>query len=393
MSSRVQTFTRITRAPFLTAVIVPVLLGAVIAWVFLTFGILLGGWWSYEVLGWGGYWGWDPVENASLMPWLVATAYLHSIMVDYGIHTVYHAAAYKHVPIVEHNPIAGINNNVFGTLSAAEAALSAQIETFVLISTDKAVRPSNTMGASKRVAELLVQAIQTDTRNQGPKKTRFETVRFGNVLESSGSVVPLFREQIRSGGPVTVTHRKIIRYFMTIPEASQLVIQAAAMARGGDVFVLDMGEPLKILDLAHRMISLMGLTVRDESNPDGDIEISYTGLRPAEKLYEELLDRENDIKGFVAEGRDVYLKGTKPENFDAFNAAVAEGRSPADLAAPFDLVSVALSKGLGAPGGSLFFPQRGSTGADSVDQIFYFILIRLKTKGIFQFAIQLFRFL
>jgi FlaA1/EpsC-like NDP-sugar epimerase len=206
------------------------------------------------------------------------------IMQTYGVQTVYHAAAYKHVPIVEHNIIEGIQNNVFGSWYAAEAALEAGVETFVLISSDKAVKPTNVMGASKRLAELTLQALQERSRG-----TRFCMVRFGNVLESSGSVVPLFREQIKRGGPVTVTHKEIIRYFMTIPEASQLVLQAGAMGRGGDVFVLDMGEPVRIVDLAKRMIRLMGASVREESNPDGDIEIVYTGLRPAEKLYEELL--------------------------------------------------------------------------------------------------------
>ena len=209
---------------------------------------------------------------------------VREVMETFGIQTVYHAAAYKHVPIVEQNLFEGIHNNVFGTLHTARAAIESGVETFVLISTDKAVSPTNVMGATKRFAELILQAYHS--RN---KKTRLCMVRFGNVLESSGSVVPLFREQIRAGGPVTVTHRDIIRYFMTIPEAAQLVIQAASMAQGGDVFVLDMGEPVKILDLAHRMINLMGLTVRDDANPDGDIEIQFTGLRPAEKLYEELL--------------------------------------------------------------------------------------------------------
>ena len=209
---------------------------------------------------------------------------VRQIMETFEVQTVYHSAAYKHVPIVEQNLFEGIHNNVFGTLHAVQSAIETGVETFVLISTDKAVNPSSVMGATKRFAELVLQAYASTSHD-----TRLCMVRFGNVLESSGSVVPLFKDQIRNGGPVTVTHRDIVRYFMTIPEASQLVIQAAAMARGGDVFVLDMGEPLKILDLAHRMISLMGLTVRDESNPDGDIEISYTGLRPAEKLYEELL--------------------------------------------------------------------------------------------------------
>jgi FlaA1/EpsC-like NDP-sugar epimerase len=209
---------------------------------------------------------------------------VREIMLQYHVQTVYHAAAYKHVPIVEQNIVEGIHNNVFSTWYLAEAALESRVETFVLISSDKAVNPTNVMGATKRFAELTLQALQRRST-----ATRFCMVRFGNVLESSGSVVPLFREQIKQGGPVTVTHRDVIRYFMTIPEASQLVLQASAMGHGGDVFVLDMGKPLRIEDLARRMIRLMGLTVRDESNPDGDIEIVYTGLRPAEKLYEELL--------------------------------------------------------------------------------------------------------
>jgi FlaA1/EpsC-like NDP-sugar epimerase len=205
-------------------------------------------------------------------------------METFDVQTVYHAAAYKHVPIVEHNLLAGLRNNVFGTLRTARAAAASGVQTFVLISTDKAVNPTNVMGATKRLAELILQAFEHSTGSM-----RCCMVRFGNVLESSGSVVPLFREQILAGGPVTVTHRDIIRYFMTIPEAAQLVIQAASMAKGGDVFVLDMGDPVKIEDLAHRMINLMGLTVQNESNPDGDIEVKYIGLRPAEKLFEELL--------------------------------------------------------------------------------------------------------
>jgi FlaA1/EpsC-like NDP-sugar epimerase len=201
-----------------------------------------------------------------------------------GVQTIYHAAAYKHVPIVEHNVVEGIHNNVISTWYAAEAALESGVETFVLISTDKAVNPANVMGATKRLAELVLQALQERSTT-----TRFCMVRFGNVLASSGSVVPLFREQIRRGGPVTVTHPDVIRYFMTIPEAAQLVIQAGSMAKGGDVFVLDMGRPVRIDDLARRMINLMGLTVRDASSPDGDIDIEYTGLRTAEKLFEELL--------------------------------------------------------------------------------------------------------
>jgi len=197
---------------------------------------------------------------------------------------VYHAAAYKHVPIVEQNIVEGIHNNVFSTWYAAEAAVECGVETFVLISTDKAVNPTNVMGTTKRLAEIVLQGLHA----RGTA-TRLCMVRFGNVLESSGSVVPLFREQIRHGGPVTVTHKDVIRYFMTIPEASQLVLQAGSMAKGGDVFVLDMGKPVRIEDLARRMIGLMGCTVRDDHSPDGDIEIVYTGLRPAEKLFEELL--------------------------------------------------------------------------------------------------------
>ncbi|MFM0335517.1 polysaccharide biosynthesis protein [Paraburkholderia fungorum] len=210
---------------------------------------------------------------------------LSSIMRRYQIQTVYHAAAYKHVPLVECNMVEGIVNNTFGTRATALAAIAANVETFVLISTDKAVRPTNVMGASKRMAELVLQALASDPT----VATRFSIVRFGNVLGSSGSVVPLFRQQIARGGPVTVTHPEIIRYFMTIPEASQLVIQAGALGGNGEVFVLDMGEPVKILDLARRMINLSGFSVKDATEPHGDIEIAFTGLRPGEKLYEELL--------------------------------------------------------------------------------------------------------
>jgi len=206
------------------------------------------------------------------------------VMRGFGIETVYHAAAYKHVPLVEHNVIEGVQNNTFGTLHAAEAAIAAGVERFVLISTDKAVRPTNVMGASKRMAELVLQGLA-----QRQSKTVFSMVRFGNVLGSSGSVVPLFRDQIRDGGPITVTHQDIIRYFMTIPEASQLVLQAGSMGRGGEVFVLDMGEPVKIADLARKMIHLMGLVEKTPDKPEGDIEVVFTGLRPGEKLFEELL--------------------------------------------------------------------------------------------------------
>jgi FlaA1/EpsC-like NDP-sugar epimerase len=208
---------------------------------------------------------------------------LREVLTAYEVQTVYHAAAYKHVPLVEHNVIKAVDNNVICTWNTAAAALEAGVETFVLISTDKAVKPTNVMGATKRLAELVLQGLQ-----ERSETTRFCMVRFGNVLGSSGSVVPLFREQIRRGGPLTVTHPQIIRYFMTIPEAAQLVIQAGSMAKGGDVFVLDMGRPVRIDDLARHMINLMGLTVRDGGHPDGDIEIVYTGLRSAEKLSEEL---------------------------------------------------------------------------------------------------------
>jgi FlaA1/EpsC-like NDP-sugar epimerase len=209
---------------------------------------------------------------------------VREVLSAFAVQTVYHAAAYKHVPIVEYNVVEGIHNNVISTWYTAEAALETGVETFVLVSTDKAVNPANVMGATKRLAELVLQALQERTT-----QTRFCMVRFGNVLASSGSVVPLFQNQIRRGGPVTVTHRDVIRYFMTIPEAAQLVVQAGAMAKGGDVFVLDMGRPVRIDDLARRLVNLMGLTVRDANNPDGDIEIEYTGLRTAEKLFEELL--------------------------------------------------------------------------------------------------------
>jgi FlaA1/EpsC-like NDP-sugar epimerase len=213
---------------------------------------------------------------------------MREIMSTWHPGTVYHAAAYKHVPLVEHNPAAGIKNNVLGTLRTAQAAAENGVADFVLISTDKAVRPTNVMGASKRMAEMALQALAATSTG-----TKFSMVRFGNVLGSSGSVVPRFRQQIREGGPITLTHPEVTRYFMTIPEAAQLVIQAGAMAKGGDVFVLDMGEPVKIMDLAHRMVELAGLTVKDELSPDGDIAIEVTGLRPGEKLYEELLIGDN----------------------------------------------------------------------------------------------------
>jgi FlaA1/EpsC-like NDP-sugar epimerase len=201
-----------------------------------------------------------------------------------GVQTIYHAAAYKHVSLVEYNPIAGVLNNVFGTWAVADAANRAGVETFILISTDKAVRPTNVMGAAKRMAELILQGLAT---RGGP--TRFSMVRFGNVLGSSGFVVPLFNEQITRGGPITVTDPAVVRFFMTIPEAAELVIQAGSMGDGGDVFVLDMGKSLKIVDVAQRMVRMKGLRVRDAEHPDGDIAIEFTGLRAGEKLYEELL--------------------------------------------------------------------------------------------------------
>ncbi len=227
---------------------------------------------------------------------------LLDVMKTWHVDTVYHAAAYKHVPMVEHNIAEGVLNNVIGTLNTAQAALQAGVANFVLISTDKAVRPTNVMGSTKRLAELTLQAL---SREQAPvmfgdktnvsrvNKTRFTMVRFGNVLGSSGSVIPLFHKQIKSGGPLTVTHPKITRYFMTIPEAAQLVIQAGSMGQGGDVFVLDMGEPVKIVELAEKMIHLSGLSVRSDKNPHGDISIEFSGLRPGEKLYEELLIGDN----------------------------------------------------------------------------------------------------
>ena len=248
------------------------------------------------------------VAGIELVPLLASVCddvRIQQIMGTWKPQTVYHAAAYKHVPLVEHNPAEGLRNNVWGTQVCAEAAVRNGVRNFVLISTDKAVRPTNIMGATKRLSEMVLQALAVEKRSpcyacddvtvtasaakQFKPSTIFSMVRFGNVLDSSGSVVPLFRDQIKNGGPITLTHPDITRYFMTIPEAAQLVIQAGAMGRGGDVFVLDMGEPVRIIDLARRMVELSGLTVRDEDNPSGDIELAITGLRPGEKLYEELL--------------------------------------------------------------------------------------------------------
>lgn len=229
---------------------------------------------------------------------------LVDLMELWAVDTVYHAAAYKHVPMVEHNIAEGVLNNVVGTLSTAQAALKTGVANFVLVSTDKAVRPTNVMGSTKRLAEMTLQALSQEphpiffddeTNTSRINKTRFTMVRFGNVLGSSGSVIPLFHKQIKAGGPLTVTHPKITRYFMTIPEAAQLVIQAGSMGLGGDVFVLDMGEPVKIVELAEKMIHLSGLSIRSERNPHGDIAIEFTGLRPGEKLYEELLIGDNVV--------------------------------------------------------------------------------------------------
>lgn len=245
--------------------------------------------------------------NTELTPLLASVRdiqRLKDIFKTYRPRTIYHAAAYKHVPLVEHNPVEGIRNNVFGTFNAASVAIEFGVRDFVLVSTDKAVRPTNIMGATKRLAEMILQAFtceetlpkleeNTFEGIESANRTRFSMVRFGNVLGSSGSVVPLFRQQIREGGPITLTDLEVTRYFMTIPEAAQLVVQAAAMAEGGDVFVLDMGEPVKIADLAHRIVDLSGLTIKNSDNPGGDIEIKVTGMRPGEKLYEELLIGEN----------------------------------------------------------------------------------------------------
>ena len=230
------------------------------------------------------------VELVPLLASVVNPRRLDWICATYQPDAVYHAAAYKHVPMVECNPSEGIFNNVFGTLNMAQAAQAAGVARFVLVSTDKAVRPTNLMGASKRMAELVLQALASQTDERG---TCFSMVRFGNVLGSSGSVVPMFREQISRGGPLTITHPEVTRYFMTIPEAAQLVLQAAVMARGGEVFVLEMGDPVKIIDLARRLVELSGLQVRDGRQPEGDIEFAFIGLRPGEKLYEELLIGDN----------------------------------------------------------------------------------------------------
>lgn len=262
------------------------------------------------------------VTNRQRLDWICS---------HYQPDTVYHAAAYKHVPMVECNPSEGILNNVFGTLNMAQAAQNNRVASFVLVSTDKAVRPTNLMGASKRMAELVLQALAAQV---GPHETRFSMVRFGNVLGSSGSVVPMFREQLAQGGPLTITHPDVTRFFMTIPEAAQLVLQAGAMAQGGDVFVLDMGEPIKILDLARRLVELSGLKVRDAQHPTGDIAFSFIGLRPGEKLYEELLIGNNPS----ATAHPLIMKAN--EDFLAWPVLIGELRQLQHCAASEDVVSI-----------------------------------------------------
>ena len=229
----------------------------------------------------------NEIELRSVIANVTNKSRIIDICKTFKVDTIYHSAAYKHVPLVEQNPFEGVTNNIFGTISCLEAAIESKVDTFVLISTDKAVRPTNIMGATKRFSEMVLQSYSEDKTTT--ENTRMTMVRFGNVLGSSGSAIPLFQKQIKEGGPVTVTDAEVTRYFMSIPEAAELVIQAGAMGQGGDVFVLDMGEPVKIIDLAKRLINLSGLELKDSKNQDGDIEIIFTGLRPGEKLYEELL--------------------------------------------------------------------------------------------------------
>lgn len=272
----------------------------------------------------------DPTDRPTIVP--VVGSMLNELLVRdiirmHGVETIYHAAAYKHVPLLEHNEVVGVENNVIGTWVLARAAFDAKLTRFTMISTDKAVRPESVMGASKRVAELVIQALA----EQG--ETRFGIVRFGNVLDSSGSVVQTFREQIRRGGPVTVTHPDVTRFFMSIPEATQLVLQASAMARHGEVFVLDMGEPIRIAELARNMISLSGMTVREEDNPAGDVEIAYVGLRPGEKLYEELFVGESALDTAhprikMAKERFISFAELRP-HVDRLRAAIFAGDSVA----------------------------------------------------------------
>ncbi len=232
----------------------------------------------------------DSIEILPILGSVLHEKRIKNVLQLNNIDTVYHAAAYKHVPLVELNPCSGVYNNIIGTYTIAKQSLACNVKTFISISTDKAVRPTNIMGASKRFSEMILQMF-----NKNYNSTIFSMVRFGNVLDSAGSVLPLFRKQIKDGGPITVTHKEIVRYFMSIPEAVQLVIQAGAMAKGGEVFLLDMGEPVNILDMAKKMINLSGLTPKDGNHKNGDISIEITGLRPGEKLYEELLIENNSV--------------------------------------------------------------------------------------------------
>lgn len=261
--------------------------------------------------------------------------HVRSICLDNGIETIFHAAAYKHVPIVEENVCSGVSNNILGTISIIKAAKSSNVGTVMLISTDKAVRPTNLMGASKRVCELLIQAASESEDSNG---CIFSMVRFGNVLGSSGSVIPLFHDQIRNGGPVTVTHPAVTRYFMTIPEAVQLVLQSTGMATGGDVFILDMGEPVRIADLARQMIELSGLRVRDACSPEGDIEIQYTGLRPGEKLYEELLISSDDYPTHHPLIRRAQEPTRDLHKLDSLIAALRKALNDREAAATCDII-------------------------------------------------------
>jgi FlaA1/EpsC-like NDP-sugar epimerase len=288
----------------------------------------------------------EPVLGSAADP-----ALLERLFREQGVTVVFHAAAYKHVPLVEANPLAGLANNVLSTRVVCQAAHRCGLRQVVLISTDKAVRPTNVMGASKRLAELVVQA----SSREAVAATRFSMVRFGNVLGSSGSVVPLFRKQIASGGPITLTHPEIIRYFMTIPEAAQLVLQAAVLAEGGDVFLLDMDEPVRIKDLAEQMVRLSGLSVRDAQHPNGDIEIVCTGLRPGEKLYEELLidaDSQPTIHPLIYRAQEQALA---PEllwpSIDAMEAAIQRR----DVEGALDLLATLVpewTRGNGDPQGA-----------------------------------------
>ncbi len=255
----------------------------------------------------------------------------------FGVDTIYHAAAYKHVPLVEENPFEAVQNNILGTKSCALAAIESEVDTFVLVSTDKAVRPTNVMGATKRFAELILQSLAVDC------KTRMTMVRFGNVIGSSGSAIPLFQQQIKNGGPVTVTHREVTRYFMSIPEAAQLVIQAGAMGQGGDVFVLDMGEPVKIYELAKRLINLSGIEVKDDEKPDGDIEIIFTGLRPGEKLYEELLIGDNVSSTEHPQIMRAQEDSLSSEEIDQYLSELDEAEKTGDVSALREILKQAVS--------------------------------------------------